>query len=134
MRLFAELLYWTGRLEVIFPCVLIGHFLLVYALKRNSLPKRWLYRWSILFAIASAGYFLLTFDTTHSGLDYTRHHLFNGGWKSSDEALTNMLARWQHLLAPIYVPWLVFWIAGWFVMARFMRPEETSPLDSVKIM
>jgi hypothetical protein len=120
MQLLAELLYWIGRFDVLLPIVAFVHLVFVAIWHRSRSGNREVIGWSCVFAVATCLFWFLGIAQTFGGLDYTRHHLFTRVWSTPNEAMFNMLLRWQNILLPAYVPWLLFWVCGWLLTFRRM--------------
>ncbi len=112
MRLVAEFLFWTGRVETMVALLLVFHLLAILILHGKPLTRLLIAGWFILFVFLSATVFYdATLGPVSDGVDYVMEHLYNGLWNDS-AALSSMLQRWDNVLLPVYIPWLTIWAVG----------------------
>ncbi len=112
MRLFAEFLFWTGRVESIVALLLVFHLLAILALRGKPLTRLLTAGWFILFIFLSVTVFYgATVGPVTDGIDYVIAHLYDGVWNDS-QAVSGMLQRWTNVLLPVYIPWLTVWAVG----------------------
>lgn len=123
MHTLAEILFWAGRLQTVVGLLLLLHSLVIWHWRHDPFKCRLSSGWLGLFMLGSA-FCLLDpgplWRALH-GMGYVTAHLYGGLW--TDEVfLEAMLARWQFIWLPIYVPWISIWCAGIGVIA-LMRPS-----------
>ncbi len=112
MHLFAEFLFWAGRLESIVVLLAIFHVLVMLLLRGKPLTRILTVLWFILFFLTSLTLFYdATVGAVSAGIDYIIAHLYGGIW-DDNQALSGMIQRWSNVLLPIYIPWLTVWAAG----------------------
>lgn len=112
MRLFAEFLFWAGRVESIVALLLVFHLLAIFLLHAKPLTRLLIAGWFILFVFLSATVFYdATLGPVTDGIGYVTEHLYGGLWDDG-AAVSGMLQRWQNVLLPVYIPWLTVWAIG----------------------
>lgn len=111
MRILAEILFWIGRLEHVVLAVFLFHSIAVLRWRRDTF-RLWLaVGWFAFFIALSIVLWPGVLSRATDGVGYVEAHLYGGIWHT-DEALSTILARWQNLWLPIYVPWLGVWLVG----------------------
>lgn len=124
MRTIAEVLFWAGRLEIVTLAVVSVHGFVIWHWRHETLTQRLAVAWLLLFAALSVALFPGVLSRALDGIGYVEAHLAGGIWRTDQEALSNILARWQNLWLPIYVPWLGAWLvglAGVFALSRYAQ-------------
>ena len=122
MRTEAIALYWMGRLEVILLVMLLVTALVIWRSWRGSALPKLAAGWLILSIILLVTLFYnITFQRATNGSGYVWAHLFEGIWRSDEEALFNMLLRWRNVWFPAYLPWLGTWLIGLLTIILLSR-------------
>ncbi|MBI5035191.1 MAG: hypothetical protein HZB51_32090 [Chloroflexi bacterium] len=117
VRIFAEVLFWVGRLEIVVCAILLVHGFAIWRWRRDALLRGLAIAWLFLFIVLSIALYPGVLSLTVRGTGYVEAHLFGGIWTTDEQALTNILLRWQNLWLPIYVPWVGVWLIGMAVLA-----------------
>lgn len=113
MRTLAELLFWAGRVESIVFVLLLVHILLLWVLRRQPLARWLTAAWLVVFLILSITLlYPIVVGPASAGTDDIIGHLYGGFWATDSDALSNVLAHWETVWLPIYIPWLILWAAG----------------------
>lgn len=112
MRNVAELLFWIGCLQNVSLILVFVHGLVIWHLRHKLIARSLAVTWFLLFVAVSIALYPGVLEFATRGTGYIEAHLYGGLWSTDQEALSNILLRWQYVWLPIYVPWVGTWLLG----------------------
>ncbi len=124
MRTLAEILFWVGRLQNISVMIVLVHGLVIWHLRHTLWTRSLVATWFLLFVAVSIALWPGMLEYAVNGTGYVEAHLYGGLWRTGDEAMVNILLRWQNVWLPIYVPWLGTWLLGLGGILALSRIEQ----------
>ena len=109
----AEALLQLGRIQVMLGFILLIHAFLFWHWRHQLLLRKQSIIWLVCFVLGSIAFFFISgiLERIMSGVSYSQAHLYGGIW-TEQEAMMNMIQRWQNILLPVYLPWLCIWLVG----------------------